>query len=158
MVQIQGGFFHTTCRKLAQNNQRCDVLDPFSGSGTAVLTACKMGMRSTGMDVMPVGNIAAGAISTVLNNLSEKEIRDAADTVLGNRTGAKPFQHVGITRMAFPPDTERALSYARHAIGTIKNKNARNVMDFACMCILEESVILEKTDSFCAGIVGREGT
>lgn len=125
-----------------------DVLDPFSGSGTTVLTACKMGMQSTGIDVIPVGNIASDAISTVSNDLTAKEIIDAADIVLGNRTGVKPFQHVNITRMAFPRGTERALSHARYAIDTIKNKNVQKVMNFACMSILEDISYTRKDGQF----------
>ncbi len=142
------GFSTKLVERLLDTVKGDDVLDPFSGSGTTVLTACRMGKTAIGLDVMPVGNIAADAMSTVSNDLGVKEITDAAKMILYNKTQSKPFQHVAITRMAFPQSTETTLSRARGAIDTIKDKTVRKVMNFACMSILEDISYTRKDGQF----------
>lgn len=125
-----------------------NVLDPFSGLGTTALTACKMGRRATGIDIMPVGNMAAEAISLVSDGLGADDIKEAADTILNNNDGQMPFPHVPITAMAFPPSTEKALACARHAMKTIKNTEAKKLMNFICMSILEDLSYTRKDGQF----------
>ncbi len=142
------GFSAQLVERLLQTADGKNVLDPFSGLGTTVLTACKMGRKATGIDIMPVGNIAAEAISLVSNGLGADDIKGAAKTILNNNDGQISFPHVPITKMAFPPNTEKALARARHAIETIKNTEAKKLMNFVCMSILEELSYTRKDGQF----------
>ena len=57
------------------------VLDPFSGAGTSILTACAMGLQGTGIEIMAVGNLAARAIAAASNGL-ETDVLDAESSSL----------------------------------------------------------------------------
>ena len=48
------------------------------------------------------------------------------------------FPHVAITRAAFPEHTETAIARARAFIDTIEDGSLRNVLNVACMTVLEE--------------------
>ena len=60
------------------------VLDPFSGSGTTVMTACRMGRRSVGIDVMPIGQCMVDSMSAMSNGTRASDVRDAAGRVLAH--------------------------------------------------------------------------
>ena len=82
------------------------MLDPFSGMGTSALTACGMGLQGTGIEIMPVGNLAARAITAASNGLEADAVRAASDRLLGaiSRERYKEaflFPHVPITMHAF---------------------------------------------------------
>ncbi len=119
------------------------VLDPFSGIGTTALTASACNRQSHAIEIMPVGNLTAKAISQVANGVQSKALRQAAsaliDAVGSTRcVEASRFPHVRITRCAFSPATETALSQARAFIAEYEHKDVRSLLNFVCMSVLED--------------------
>ena len=121
-----------------------DVLDPFSGLGTAPLIASGKGMRGIGIDVMPVGLHVGKAIAQVANGLSKDHL-ESVGKMLIDAVDSKDsidqrhrFPHVTITKAAFPEETECELARARAFIETIEDGDVRQVLDVACMTVLED--------------------
>ncbi len=117
------------------------LLDPFAGSGASLFGAAKRGLEAVGIELLPVGcqiinarKLAAFAdapsIVSVLDDwLESKPWRKEKGTV--------PFHHLRITQGAFPPDTERSLG--RYLAAADKEEEqARSMLRFAALCILEE--------------------
>lgn len=85
-MKYKEGFSTALVRQLVELGNGRQVLDPFSGAGTTALTAMRMGAQATGIEMLPVGNVAAQAIAHAANGLSVRAFRDAA------------LAHVPITR------------------------------------------------------------
>ena len=119
------------------------VLDPFSGIGTTVLTASAGKKRATGIEIMPIGNLAAKAIACSANGVAAKELNRAASGLLnhvsrGAGEEAFRFPHIRITAGAFPAETERELARARRFISGLGDDNLKTVLELACVSVLEE--------------------
>lgn len=119
------------------------VLDPFSGIGTTALTASRMGKSATGIEIMPIGNLAAGAISAVANGLSSGTLTDASARLLrhiesGEADAKRRFPHVRITRGAFSQQAEEEIARARTFIAGLSDTFLSTVLEFACMTVIEE--------------------
>ncbi len=119
------------------------VLDPFSGIGTTALTASRMGKSATGIEIMPIGNLAAGAISAVANGLSSGTLTDASARLLrhiesGEADEKRRFPHVRITRGAFSQQAEEEIARARTFIAGLSDTFLATVLEFACMTVIEE--------------------
>lgn len=150
-MRYKEGFSAGLVRRLLGQTGAERVLDPFSGIGTTVLTASSMGMQSVGIDVMPVGNAAARAVAAVANDVDVEALRRAAGRLaehVAGGTGGRPFEHVRITRGAFPRKTEEELGRARSFIGGVGDDAVRAVLDFACMSVLEEVSYTSKDGQF----------
>ena len=155
-MRYKEGFSSDLVRGLLEEAGARRVLDPFSGMGTTVLTACSMGIESVGMDVMPVGNEAARSIIAVARDIDDASLRRAADRLVahvaagGGVDGAesRPFPHLRITRGAFPAGTEEGLGRARAFTAGVSDPALRAVLDFACMSVLEEVSYTSKDGQF----------
>lgn len=120
------------------------VLDPFAGIGTAVLTAAGRGMQATGIEIMPVGILVGSAIAEVAaNGLSRAPVDKAARGIRRRLASASPaapefwFPHVKITNAAFPAATEHALGKAREFVAHLEDGPVKTLMNLACMTVLE---------------------
>ena len=150
-MRYKEGFSTELVSRLLGMTDAKTVLDPFSGIGTTPLTATRLGMKSLGMDIMPVGNMTARAIVAAANDVNQKQLSTAFAKLLNYlRTGTAraPFNHVRITLQAFPPETETALARARTFINNVRNPNLRLILDFACMSVLEEVSYTRKDGQF----------
>lgn len=120
------------------------VLDPFAGVGTVPLIAAARGMDAVGIEISPVGVLAAKAISYAANGLDRSTFEAAGAALLRQLAGKSKissrhsFPHVPITQAAFSQETEAALARARRAIGTIIDIELRTMLNLACVSILEE--------------------
>ena len=128
-------------------------LDPFSGSGTAPLTAGSMGLDATGIEVMPVGNLLARSISIVSNGLQQEDLCKAVEGFLQSLKGEQPtldmmFPHIPITRNAFPEETEKELANARQFLSSVADNHLRTVLTLACVSVLEEISYTRKDGQF----------
>ncbi|ABK77464.1 DNA modification methylase [Cenarchaeum symbiosum A] len=149
-LKFKEGFSASLVESLLSISGGKSVLDPFSGAGTTILTACKMGKRSVGMDVMPISEKMVGVMDSAAH-VSINDVRDAADGIMLSMKGSGdgiPFEHLRITRGAFPPRTERELSRARHAIKSIGDESIKNIINFAVMSVLEEVSYTRKDGQF----------
>ncbi len=129
------------------------VLDPFSGTGTSVLTACGMGMQGTGVEIMPIGNLAASAIAAAANGLDSTALARASSGLLDavSKTSCDHnflFPHVPITTSAFPEATEGDLARAREFTSKIDDPDLRTVLTLACVSVLEEVSYTRKDGQF----------
>lgn len=118
-----------------------ELFDPFSGSGTSLFTAVDNGWGATGFELLPVGIEVIGArmaSSEVPLPVLDKAINNLKVLGLDTFYPEFEFQHVGITKGAFPPETEIALSSYRSYVSTIQDDNARLLLRLAGMTVLEE--------------------
>ena len=139
-MRYKEGFSAELAKRLLEQTDSRAVLDPFSGIGTTALVASGLGMKSVGIDVMPVGNTMALAVMSAANDVDAIQLSAAFSALqdhLKRGTGMEPLGHVNITRNAYPPDTEAALARARWFIGRVKDPNLRLILKFACMSVLE---------------------
>lgn len=129
------------------------VLDPFSGIGTTALTASATNRQSHAIEIMPIGNLTAKAISQVANGMQAKTLRQAASEfidAIGSARCAEAwrFPHVRITQNAFSQETEIALSQARAFIADYSDKQLTSLLNFVCMTVLED-VSYTRKDGQC---------
>ena len=152
-LKYREGFSSGLVRELLGRVKAERVLDPFSGIGTSALTACGMGLQGTGIEIMPVGNLAARAITAASNGLEADDIRAASDRLLGaisreRYNEAFLFPHVPITMHAFPEATERDLAIAREFTNGVTGPALRAVLTLACVSVLEEVSYTRKAGQF----------
>ena len=130
------------------------LLDPFAGIGTAPLVASWNGSKATGIEVMPVGVRTAESISYVANGAAESSVCDASKKLIAHlRQNHKPseeygFSHVKITEGAFSTETERELARARQFLDGMDDPKMRQLLNFACMSVLEESSFTRKDGQY----------
>lgn len=152
-LKYKEGFSADLVRGLLHATGAKTFLDPFSGSGTAPLTAGSMGMDATGIEVMPVGNLLAQSISIASNGLEREDLYKSADGFLQTleRDQFSPemmFPHIPITQNAFPEETERELAQAREYLSTVTDNHLRTVLNLACVSVLEEISYTRKDGQF----------
>ena len=119
------------------------VLDPFAGIGTAPLVAAGGGASATGIEIMPVGALVGRGIAAAANGAMRDALESAASQLLSALESDEDaddcaFPHVRITESAFPPETEAAIAKARKFIRDMDDSSERDLLDLACMTILEE--------------------
>ncbi len=117
------GFSQALVERFLDERSADSLLDPFSGSGTAPLVAAGRNIRACGIEISPVGILAARTIAWAANGVGEK---------------AFAFPHVPITEKAFSEDTERKLGKARRYIAQIDDAKISAMLNAACMSVLEE--------------------
>ncbi len=143
-MKYKEGFTRTLVQAFIRESQPESVLDPFSGIGTAPLTAAGMGLSGTGIEIMPVGVMAARAMSIASNGLGRSKFESAGEAMLerisSNRKAAQRhrFKHVRITERAFSNETEADLAKAKEFIASIDDAQISTLLNFACMSVLEE--------------------
>ncbi len=98
-----------------------------------------MGKSATGIEIMPIGNLAASAIAAVANGVSS----DASAKLLrhiesGEADEKRRFPHVRITRGAFSPQAEEEIARARTFIAGLSDTSLATVLEFACMTVIED--------------------
>ena len=81
-MKYKEGFSTALARQLIESGKGAEVLDPFSGAGTTVLTAMGLGVQGTGIEILPLGNLAAQAVVHAANGLSAHDFRDASQALL----------------------------------------------------------------------------
>lgn len=129
------------------------LLDPFSGSGTAPLTAGSLGIEATGIEVMPIGNLLARSISAASNGLRSEDLLDAASGLFEALTedaydADSMFPHIPITDHAFPEHTEQDLAKAREYLAGVTDRSLHTVLTIACISVLEEISYTRKDGQF----------
>jgi len=141
------GFSHSLVRWLLKElgprrNGSMRVLDPFCGAGTTVLTAIDEGWDATGIELLPVAQevLKAGlaARRASVRSLKYHITRIAQLHLTAGGNGSFNFPHLRITRGAFPPQTEKAISAYVDYLRSVDNADTRYLLWFACLCCLEE--------------------
>ena len=152
-LKYKEGFSAGLVKGLLERTPAENVLDPFSGAGTAVLTAGSMAIPGTGIEIMPVGNLAARAIAIAANGLEPRNLAEASKACWRQfrRIGYDDrflFPHVPITNHAFPDATEKDLAKAREFIAGVADPSLSTVLTLACVSVLEEVSYTRKDGQF----------
>ncbi len=143
-MKYKEGFSQSLVESLLDEFQPTAVLDPFAGIGTAPLIAAGRGMRTTGIEIMPVGALVGNGIAHAANGLSQEEFEKSSKELLNSLKSSEnapreyEFRHVRITESAFPEETENAIAKARHFIANISDPVMQSLLNLACMTVLED--------------------
>lgn len=152
-LKYKEGFSAELVQRLLTRTTAKTVLDPFSGSGTAPLTATSLGMYGMGIEIMPIGNLSARAIVAAANGLQCDNFLEVSngliDCLSSNAYDADlMFQHLPITEHAFPNQTERDLAKAREFMSEVTDTSLHTLLTLACVSILEEISYTRKDGQF----------
>ena len=152
-LKYKEGFSTTLVRELLERTPSKSLLDPFSGSGTAPLTAGGMGIPAVGIEIMPIGNLAARAIAATANTLDADRFAKASKEMLDavsqeSYDDGFLFPHVPITMKAFPEGTEKDLAKAREFLAGIDAPCLSMILTLACVSVLEEVSYTRKDGQF----------
>lgn len=120
------------------------VFDPFSGVNTTLFTASELGYDSLGIELLPIGEFVLQS-RTAASRIKVDKLKEVVKNLksmdfLHLPTGpATDYKHVRITKKAFPEKTERKVNaYRKYVQDKIDDKNIRQMLTFACLCILEK--------------------
>lgn len=152
-MKYKEGFSTDLARQLIESGKGTEVLDPFSGAGTTALTAMGLGVQGTGIEILPLGNLAAQAVVHAANGLSAHDFRDASQALLRAVSRKEPdlryaLEHVPITRGAFSPSTEGEIANARKFLAQAPDPGLAAVLNLACLSVLEEVSYTRKDGQF----------
>ncbi len=152
-MKYKEGFSAELVQSLLTKTDAGTVLDPFSGSGTAPLTASSMGMSGTGVEIMPVGNLSARSIVAAANGLVYDDFIQVSSDLIDslssdNYDAAWLLDHVPITEHAFTEQTERDLAKARKFVAGIHDPSLHTLLTLACVSVLEEISYTRKDGQF----------
>lgn len=142
-MKYKEGFSIGLVESLLDEVKPDSVLDPFAGIGTTPLVATGNGLKGTGIEIIPVGVCVGNAIAHAANGLDQAKFRTAAKALLQHiespeEAGSEhAFAHVSITESAFPRETENGLAKAREFISTLEDVGVREMLNLACMSVLE---------------------
>ena len=112
-----------------------------------------MGIPGTGIEIMPIGNLAAKAVAAASNGLKlhrlseiSKELAEAISKKDYSEQFA--FPHVQITERAFPEATEKDLAKAREFVAGLEDSSLSLILTLACVSVLEEVSYTRKDGQF----------
>ena len=116
------------------------LLDPFAGSGTAMFAAGGLGMKSEGIELLPIGRTLIATKQLIDLDLTEADVKQLAlwrdERPWRKCKTVKPINELRITRGAYPAETldsmGRFLTASEH-----ENERVQAVLLFALLCILE---------------------
>jgi hypothetical protein len=149
------GFSAALVEHIVRNwaSQHGSLLDPFAGSGAALLAAREAGWQTEGIELLPVGVFFVRA-RLAAERVRLRDFRAAIASVRSNcwRKDADPelaFQHLRITNGAFPAETEEQLTYFRTYLRDhISDGDVRLLMEAACLAVLEDVSFTRKDGQY----------
>ena len=118
------------------------VLDPFAGSGVALFVMQEKGWRTTGIELLPIGNAiiearsAAKRVSLLDLRIAVKEVykTDFSDCY----SSSTSLNEINITRDAYPADNKREIDgYLSFLENRDYPNDIKTILNFAALCVLE---------------------
>jgi len=119
-----------------------ELLDPFAGTGTALIVAAQNNWKAAGIELLPVG-IASIKAKIKANKVDKESFKNniiALEELDFEKSNIKTrfFNHINITRNAFPEKNEIAIANFNNYVNEIENLNLRYLFWFAGMSVLED--------------------
>ena len=116
-LKYKEGFSAELVQRLLTRTTAKTVLDPFSGSGTAPLTAASLEMYGTGIEIMPIGNLSARAIAAAANGLQRDNFLQVSNGLIDCLSSNAHdtdlmFQHLPLPNM--PSRTKPKGTWPKH--------------------------------------------
>jgi DNA modification methylase len=127
------------------------ILDPFAGSGATLFAAREKGWKSTGVELLPIGefNVKARlAAEKVTNDEMQKELSFFWKEYNKTFDIDTKIQHISITRGAFPEDNENNLNRYLTTCKKVRNEQARILFEYAAFSVLEEISFTRKDGQY----------
>ncbi len=116
------------------------LLDPFAGSGTAMFAAGGVGMKSEGIELLPIGRTLITTKQLIDLELTDADVKRLAfwrdERPWRKSKTTKPINELRITRGAYPAETLDAMGRFLAASEQEGNR-VQAVLLFALLCILE---------------------
>lgn len=117
------------------------LLDPFAGVGTTLFAGQSLGWEPYGIELLPAG-IFVMETREAFHKVNPEELKKIISDLWQNlnkiENPSTHFNHISITKNAFPDDTELSLNKFLTFLNTIKNKEIKTLLKFAAFSILEE--------------------
>ena len=153
-MKFKEGFSRAFVRRVIKEVGGARVLDPFSGIGTTVLTASACGASGTGIELLPVGMLAAEAMYLASGEVGIDNFRAQGSALLERVSSHRAasiehkYQHVRITERAFSQETEEQLAKAREFVAQMSDWRISTLLNFACMSVLEDVSFTRKDGQY----------
>ena len=116
------------------------LLDPFAGSGTAMFAAGGLGLRSEGIELLPIGQTIISTKQVIDWDLKESDVARLSfwrdQRPWRNEIRAAAINTLRITRGAYSAETLEAMGHFLSAAESEQGR-VKAVLLFALLCILE---------------------
>jgi len=116
------------------------VLDPFAGSGTALFAASGLGIKSEGIELLPIGQIVIATKKLIDWEFKDADLKRLAywrkQRPWAKSKTAKSINELRITRGAYPAETLEAMGRFLDVLEQ-EEPPVKAVLLFALLCILE---------------------
>ena len=153
-MKYKEGFSRELVSRLIDEYRPEAVLDPFSGMGTTPLVAVGKGKEATGIEIMPIGVLAAEGITQAANGVSVSEFDQVRGKIIKYIRSHQiapcefSFPHVRITEKAFSRFSELEIAKARQFISLVDSLPIRTLLNLACISALEQSSYTRKDGQY----------
>jgi DNA modification methylase len=127
------------------------VLDPFAGSGTALFAAGCLGLKTEGIELLPVGQIVIATKQLIDWELKDTDVKRLVfwrdERPWEKSKTAKPINELRITRGAYPAETLEAMGRFLE-VSEQEEPRVNAVLLFAVLCILESISFTRKDGQY----------
>jgi DNA modification methylase len=117
------------------------VFDPFAGSGATLFAASDLGLDSTGIELLPLGQKLISSKEILINKFSQDDFkrliywRDRKPWL--NQENIQYYNILKITKDAYPKETDILIKKYLFSCDK-ENDNVKNILLLALICILED--------------------
>lgn len=116
------------------------LLDPFAGCGTALFAGGGLGLRTEGIELLPIGQVVIATKQLIDWDLRDTDVARLASwrdkSPWSHSSVSKPIKELRITRGAYPEETLEKMGKYLAAIER-ETKQVESLLLFALLCILE---------------------